>query len=182
MLLLTLPGPAFLYQGDEIGQGDGPPGEPPYDRAGRDRYRHPMQWDALAGRRLQRPASRGCRWWTRRERNVEDQRDDPGSMLSLVRELIALRRELGDGFELLDAADGVLAYRARRRTWWRSTPPAEPLPAPLARRAAYSARRPARSRDGALAPHAGAIAAGLEPARRGVGAREEEGELHGRHA
>ena len=27
MMLLTLPGPAFLYQGDEIGQGDGPPGE-----------------------------------------------------------------------------------------------------------------------------------------------------------
>ena len=46
MLLLTLPGTAFIYQGDEIGLGDGPGGDPPYDRAGRDRFRHPMQWDA----------------------------------------------------------------------------------------------------------------------------------------
>ena len=45
LLLLTLPGPAFLYQGDEIGLGDGPGGERVYDRAGRDRFRHPMQWD-----------------------------------------------------------------------------------------------------------------------------------------
>ena len=43
--------------------------------------------------------------------NVEDQRADPGSMLTLVRELIALRRQLAPGFELLDAAPGVLAYR-----------------------------------------------------------------------
>ena len=46
LLLLTLPGPSFLFQGDEIGQGEGPGGERIYDRAGRDRYRHPMQWDS----------------------------------------------------------------------------------------------------------------------------------------
>ena len=46
MLLLTLPGPVFLYQGDEIGMLDGPGGDPPVDRFGRDRHRHPMQWDA----------------------------------------------------------------------------------------------------------------------------------------
>jgi glycosidase len=46
------------------------------------------------------------------ERNVAGQRDDPGSLLTLYRELIALRRRLGGGFELLpDASDGVLAYR-----------------------------------------------------------------------
>ena len=49
MLLLTLPGTAFLYQGDEIGQADGPGGEREFDRAGRDRFRHPMQWDASPG-------------------------------------------------------------------------------------------------------------------------------------
>ena len=43
--------------------------------------------------------------------NVEDQRDDPLSTLSLVRDLLTLRRVLGDGFELLDAEPGVLAYR-----------------------------------------------------------------------
>ena len=60
LLLLTLPGPAFLYQGDEIGQGEGPRGERRYDRAGRDRFRHPMQWDApLAA--ASPAATHGCR-------------------------------------------------------------------------------------------------------------------------
>src|SRR5437870_5039757 len=45
LLLLTLPGAAFVYQGDEIGLANGPGSAPPYDRAGRDRLRHPMQWD-----------------------------------------------------------------------------------------------------------------------------------------
>ena len=61
LLLLTLPGAAFVYQGDEIGMADGPGGDPPVDRAGRDAHRHPMQWEPGAGRRLQRPATPGCR-------------------------------------------------------------------------------------------------------------------------
>jgi alpha-glucosidase len=44
-LLLTLPGTAFIYQGDEIGMPNGPGADPPYDRAGRDPMRHPMQWN-----------------------------------------------------------------------------------------------------------------------------------------
>ena len=48
VLLLTLPGVAFVYQGDEIGLANGPGAEPPFDRAGRDGLRHPMQWDASA--------------------------------------------------------------------------------------------------------------------------------------
>ena len=44
-LLLTLPGPVFLYQGDEIGMVDGDGADPPFDRAGRDPHRHPMQWE-----------------------------------------------------------------------------------------------------------------------------------------
>ena len=48
-MLMTLPGTATLYQGDEIGQGMGPGGDPPYDRMGRDVFRHPMQWDATRG-------------------------------------------------------------------------------------------------------------------------------------
>src|SRR5207247_9330952 len=35
LLLLTLPGAAFVYQGDELGQKEGPGADPPYDRAGR---------------------------------------------------------------------------------------------------------------------------------------------------
>jgi glycosidase len=110
ILLLTLPGMAFLYQGDEIGLGEGPGAEPPFDRAGRDRHRHPMQWDGSPTGGF----TDGEPWLPLvdpAERNVADQLGDPHSQLSLVRRLIAERRELGSGLELLEAPDGVLAYR-----------------------------------------------------------------------
>jgi alpha-glucosidase len=155
MLLLALPGPAFLYQGDEIGQGEGPPGDAPFDRAGRDRHRHPMQWDASP----QGGFTTGQPWLPLVDptaRNVADQRDDPASMLSLVRDLIGLRRELGDGFELLDAADGLVAFRRGDHTVAINTT-AEPLPAPLRGTLCIQTQAGA-VRDGELAPHAGAIA------------------------
>jgi alpha-glucosidase len=155
MMLLTLPGPAFLYQGDEIAQGDGPPGESRYDRAGRDRFRHPMQWDGSPGGGF----STGEAWLPPvdpAERNVEAQRDDPASALTLTRELIALRRELGDGFELLDAAEGVVAYRRGRHAIAVNTT-AHPRPVPL-RGEPRLETAPGALRDGTLAPHAGAIA------------------------
>jgi glycosidase len=155
MLLLTLPGPAFLYQGDEIGQGEGPPGEARFDRAGRDRHRHPMQWDASPRGGF----TTGEPWLPLVDpaaRNVADQRDDPASMLTLVRELIALRRELGDGFELLDAAEGVVAFRRGDHTVAINTT-AEPLPAPLGGTLRIQTQARAVP-DGELAPNAGAIA------------------------
>ena len=48
VLLLTLPGVAFLYQGDELGLANGPGAETTFDRAGRDRLRHPMQWETAS--------------------------------------------------------------------------------------------------------------------------------------
>jgi len=46
---------------------------------------------------------------------VEEQRPDPGSMLRLGRDLIALRRSAADlrsgGYEALPSPDGVWAYR-----------------------------------------------------------------------
>jgi alpha-glucosidase len=109
MLLLTLPGTAFVYQGDEIGMGDGPGHDPPYDRAGRDVHRHPMQWDASVTGGF----SDGDPWLAPVDpaaRSVAAQRGDPGSLLELYRRLIALRPELGRGIRMLDAADGVVAY------------------------------------------------------------------------
>jgi alpha-glucosidase len=155
MLLLTLPGPAFLYQGDEIAQGEGPPGESRFDRAGRDRFRHPMQWDGsphggFSGGEPWLPAIDPA------ERNVEEQRDDPGSMLSLVRELIALRPELGDRFALIEAAEGVVAYRRGGHAVAVNTT-AEPRPAPL-RGEPRLETKPGALRDGMLAPHAAAVA------------------------
>jgi alpha-glucosidase len=154
MMLLTLPGPAFLYQGDEIEQGDGPPGESSFDRAGRDRFRHPMQWDGSPGGGF----STGEPWLPAvdpAERNVEAQRDDPESALTLTRELIGLRRELGDGFELLDAAEGVVAYRHGGHTVAINTT-AEPRPVPLPGEPRLETA-PGALRDGALASHSGAV-------------------------
>jgi alpha-glucosidase len=164
MMLLTLPGPAFLYQGDEIGLGDGPGGERSYDRAGRDRYRHPMQWDASPAGGF----TTGEPWLAAvdpERTNVEDQRDDPRSTLSLVRDLLTVRRVLGAGIELLDAAPGVLAYRRGDHTVAINTT-AERRPAPGAGEVILETV-PGAMRGGTLAPHAGAISEGLHPSQRG---------------
>jgi alpha-glucosidase len=108
MLLLTLPGTAFIYQGDEIGMVDGPGIHPPLDRAGRDPYRHPMQWTREGGFTTASP------WLPLIDParcNVADQERERGSMLWLYRELIALRRGFSDAFSVLSASFGVLAYR-----------------------------------------------------------------------
>src|SRR4051794_22713090 len=109
-LELTLPGAAFVYQGDEIGLHDGPPATRQFDRAGRDRARHAMQWEPEPDGGF----TTGDAWLPAVDpvaRNVADQRTEPGSLLNLYRDLIALRRSLGTAFELIDADEGVLAYR-----------------------------------------------------------------------
>jgi alpha-glucosidase len=114
LLLFGLPGAAFLYQGDEIGMADGPgrpPGEEPDDRQGRDAHRHPMAWDATPGAGF----TAGAPWLPVVDPggvNVAAQEADPGSLLHLYRDLIALRRDVLRGpFALLeDTAPGVLAF------------------------------------------------------------------------
>jgi alpha-glucosidase len=115
MLLLTLPGAAFVYQGDEIGMGEGDGNGRAYDRHGRDRFRHPMQWDSSASGGF----STAEPWLPvvdPAERSVAAERDDPGSTLSLWRSLISLRRGLGNGFRMLDSEPGVIAYDRGDRT------------------------------------------------------------------
>ena len=127
MLLLTLRGAPTLYQGDELGIGQV---EIPPDRVrdpaelrqpgigiGRDRSRTPMPWDATpyAGFSNAEPwLPLNPDWPTR---NVAAQQDDPASMLTLVRALLALRRAepaLAIGaMALLDAPAGVIAYERR---------------------------------------------------------------------
>jgi alpha-glucosidase len=154
LMLLTLPGPAFLYQGDEIGLADGPGGERVYDRAGRDRFRHPMQWDASPPGGF----TTGDAWLPPvdpEDTNVESQRDDPRSMLSLVRDLLTLRRLLGAGLQLIDAPPGVLAYSRGDHTIAINTT-AESKRAPLDGDLVLETAPGAWS-GGALAAHAGAI-------------------------
>jgi len=100
-LVCSLPGIVFVYQGDEIGMRDGPGHDPPYDRAGRDAHRHPMQWDGSPSGGF----TTGTPWLEPvdpTERNVADQREDPDSLLSLYRDLLAWRRHVGG-----EAADGA---------------------------------------------------------------------------
>ncbi len=110
VLLLTLGGCAFIYQGEEIGMADGPGADPPMDRFDRDPFRHPMQWDAGAAGGF----SEATPWLPAVDpgrRNVTDQRADPGSLLALFRALIVVRREIEGTPRLIDCGDGVLAYR-----------------------------------------------------------------------
>ncbi|MBV8184281.1 MAG: DUF3459 domain-containing protein [Hyphomicrobiales bacterium] len=125
MLLLTLRGTPTLYQGDEIGMADVPIPRrlvrDPFGKNapgfGRDPERTPMQWDASrhAGFSASEPWLPVARDFA--SRNVERQSSDAGSMLSLYRALIALRREeeaLAVGsYALVYASDTVLAYERR---------------------------------------------------------------------
>ena len=102
MMLLTLRGTPTLYYGDEIGMQDVPipPDlvQDPWEKnvpgigVGRDPERTPMQWDAGPGAGFTSgapwlPLAADYRSW-----NVESERQDPNSILSLYRALIALRR------------------------------------------------------------------------------------------
>ncbi|GAA3695758.1 alpha-amylase family glycosyl hydrolase [Sphingomonas cynarae] len=124
MLLLTLRGTPTLYQGDEIGIGrviipqdricDPQDLRQPGLGIGRDRSRTPIAWDAgpHAGFSTAEPWLPLHPDWS--TRNVAAQAGDPGSMLTLYRDLLALRRAepaLAVGsFALVDAPAGVLAY------------------------------------------------------------------------
>jgi alpha-glucosidase len=127
MLLLTLRGTPTLYYGDEIGMHDVsiPPERvqdpqevnEPGKGLGRDPERTPMQWDAGENAGF----TTGEPWLPLaddfREVNVEAQRDDPDSMLSLHRRLIELRRgepalSVGE-YAPVDARGSLLAYLRR---------------------------------------------------------------------
>jgi alpha-glucosidase len=106
VLLLTLPGTAFIYQGDEIGMIDGAPEG--YDVIGRDAFRHPMQWNAKGG------FTTGTPWLSMTnpaECNVADNETTGNSILNLYRELISLRRGITGPVEEIDCVDDLLVYR-----------------------------------------------------------------------
>jgi alpha-glucosidase len=154
LLLLTLPGTAFLYQGDEIGQADGPVGENRYDRAGRDRFRHPMQWDGSPRGGF----TNGEPWLplvNPEHVNVEAQREDRSSTLTLVRELIGLRRSLPRDFRLLDSGPGVVAYARGEHVAAINTTP-RPARVPRARELVVETE-PGVLEGEELAAHAAAI-------------------------
>jgi alpha-glucosidase len=127
-LLLSLRGNPFLYYGDELGltQVDVPFGKLMDPEAianwpltlSRDGARTPMPWDAGPGAGF----SEGEPWLPlgadHPALSVARQEADPGSVLHLTRELVALRKaepalRLGR-FELVEAGEALLAFERRR--------------------------------------------------------------------
>ena len=127
MLLLTLRGTPTLYYGDELGLRDVaiPPAEVQDPRElrepglalGRDPVRTPMPWDGSgnAGFTTAKPWLPLHADWP--IRNVARMAEEPHSILTLYRRLLAVRRAhpalaIGD-FGLLDSEGDVLAYERR---------------------------------------------------------------------
>jgi alpha-glucosidase len=124
LLLLTLPGTPTIYYGDEIGMAnvDIPRAQitdqrelrTPYRGLGRDPARTPMRWDASPHAGF----TTGMPWLPVGDDveaiNVAAERDDPASMLSLYRRLLALRQAtpaiLERGFRRLEAGEHLLLY------------------------------------------------------------------------
>ncbi|KAB7745172.1 trehalose synthase [Nostocoides sp. F2B08] len=115
-LMFSLPGTPTLYYGEEIGMGED------LEAEGRMAVRTPMQWasgpsagfsSAPPSRLIQRPVPGG---FGPDHVNVKDQRHDPDSLWTFMREIISVRRtcpELGWGeVTMLDSGSPqVLAHR-----------------------------------------------------------------------
>ncbi|MEE1787277.1 glycoside hydrolase family 13 protein [Streptomyces sp. SP17BM10] len=131
LLMLALPGSAYVYQGEELGLPDVTdlPDEVRQDpsffrQAGQDGYRDgcrvPIPWSGTEAPYGFGPVAGGPSWlpqpaqWA--ELSVEAQTGDPTSTLELYRSALAVRRarpDLGAGtaVEWLDAPQGTLAFR-----------------------------------------------------------------------
>ena len=131
LILLTLRGTPFLYQGDEIGLTDGPITQAdlvdrvgirfwPYYK-GRDAERTPMPWANEPGGGF---TSRGVRPWLPMgdlaQCNVADQAADADSVLAFTKRAIAARsgnEDLAVGaYASLPAPNGVWAFERGTRT------------------------------------------------------------------
>jgi alpha-glucosidase len=112
LLLLTLPGICFVYQGEELGLLDGhAAGE--HDRFGRDGTRCPIPWNATANGGF----TDGVPWLPvcdPSDRNVAQSETDPNSLLAFHRRVMALRHTVNGPLTFLDLGDDVLAYRRGR--------------------------------------------------------------------
>jgi alpha-glucosidase len=131
VMLMGLRGTPFLYYGDEIGMPDteipesrvlDPVGVFHGARVGRDPERTPMHWTAEPGAGFSTP---GVEPWLPygdyQACNVAAQRNEPGSILTLTRDLIRLRRDSDDlrrgTYETLPFSDDrVWAWKRGDRT------------------------------------------------------------------
>jgi alpha-glucosidase len=124
LMLLTLPGTAFIYYGEELGMSDVPIPkdkirDPFAGQRNRDPQRTPMQWDASS----QAGFTTGIPWLPVAENyaqvNVETQELDSKSSLNLYKQLLKLRREsivLRKGsYQSVDVNPSVFSYKRRHK-------------------------------------------------------------------
>ncbi|MFJ9952212.1 glycoside hydrolase family 13 protein [Kitasatospora sp. NPDC091207] len=131
LLMLALPGSAYLYQGEELGLPDVTdlPDEVRQDpsffrKAGQDGYRDgcrvPIPWSGTEAPYGFGPTAGGPSWLPQPAEwaglSVEAQTGDPTSTLELYRSALAVRRErlgpdAGTGVEWLDGPEGTLVFR-----------------------------------------------------------------------
>jgi alpha-glucosidase len=119
VLLLTLSGTPFVYQGDELGLVDADiPADRQVDPGGRDGCRAPLPWDGSDDHGW--PTAPGTTTWLPLApeadiRNRVAQRDDPRSMLHLYRRAIATRRATPElvlgSCTPVASPEGTLAFR-----------------------------------------------------------------------
>jgi alpha-glucosidase len=130
LLMLALPGGAYVYQGEELGLPevedlpDHALRDPAWEQSGRtnrgrDGCRVPLPWSGVRPPFGFSPEGASSPPWLPqpdawRALTVERQADEPGSMLELYRRAIAIRRAheaLGDGsLEWVEAPAGVLSF------------------------------------------------------------------------
>jgi alpha-glucosidase len=123
VLLLTLRGTPFLYQGEELGLLDSEIApEQVVDPGGRDGCRGPLPWDGSHGNGWPTGIHGDAAPWLPLPpepdvRNRAAQQADPDSILNLYRRLLDVRRTTpalrSGSFEFLDAPEGVLAFCRR---------------------------------------------------------------------
>jgi alpha-glucosidase len=143
LVQLSLPGPAYVYNGDELGLEnvdlpDDVLQDPTWERSGhtergRDGERVPLPW---LGSAAPYGFSTSARTWLPMpagwaDRTVQAQEGDPDSTLHLYRRTLQLRRELaGEALAWLDAPTGCLAYRRGDvDVWLNAGAAAVPMPA-----------------------------------------------------
>jgi alpha-glucosidase len=150
LLMLALPGGAYVYQGEELGLPevedlpDDALRDPAWEQSGRtnrgrDGCRVPLPWSGASPPFGFSPTDAGSPPWLPQPDGwsaltVEAQASDPGSMLELYRRALALRRTreaLGDGsLEWLDAPAEVLSFARDPGFVCVVNLAAEPVPAP----------------------------------------------------
>jgi alpha-glucosidase len=126
LLLLALPGSAYLYQGEELGLFEVEDIPPPLrqdpmfhqtggSNLGRDGCRVPLPWSGTAPPFGFSPAGTTVPPWLPqpaawRDYTVERQHGDPDSMLTLYRQALRLRRTAGGPLRWLPTDPDVLAF------------------------------------------------------------------------